>query len=79
MNASPATLQALNDLATALGNDPNLATTLLAQIAAKYTKPSGGIPQSDLAEPLVHLTQEEYDELSSAEKNNGTWYFIEEE
>ena len=79
MNASPATLQALNDLATALGNDPNLATTLSAQIAAKYTKPVGGIPSSDLAEPLVHLTQEEYDALSTAEKNNGSWYFIEEE
>lgn len=28
---------------------------------------------------LVHLTQSEYDSLTEEEKNNGNWYFIEEE
>ena len=28
---------------------------------------------------MVHLTEEEYEALSDAEKNNGKWYFIEED
>ena len=39
----------LKELADALGNDPNFATTIANQIAAKYTKPSAGIPKTDLA------------------------------
>jgi hypothetical protein len=55
-----------------------LVNDIVAQIDAKYTKPAGGIPSSDLAEPLVHITQAAYDALSTAQKNNGSWYFIEE-
>lgn len=39
----------LKELADALGNDPNFATTIANQIAGKYTKPSAGIPKTDLA------------------------------
>ena len=30
-------------------------------------------------DPLVQLTQEEYDALSEDEKNDGRWYFVEED
>lgn len=49
VNSAPTTLDTLNELATALGNDPNFATTVAGQIGAKYTKPSTGIPKTDLA------------------------------
>lgn len=49
VDQAPTTLDTLNELATALGNDPNFATTVASQIGAKYTKPSGGIPKSDLS------------------------------
>lgn len=35
VNSSPATLDTLNELATALGNDPNFATTITAALATK--------------------------------------------
>ena len=37
VNSAPGTLDTLAELATALGNDPNLATTLTAAIAAKVS------------------------------------------
>lgn len=45
---SPGALDTLNELATALGNDANFATTVTNAINAKYTKPGSGIPKSDL-------------------------------
>lgn len=36
--SSPATLDTLNELATALGNDPNFSTTVMNALAAKATK-----------------------------------------
>lgn len=35
VNSSPETLDTLNELATALGNDPNFATTIATQIGKK--------------------------------------------
>jgi hypothetical protein len=46
--SAPGTLNTLNELANALGNDEAFATTVTNQIAAKYTKPNGGIPKADL-------------------------------
>lgn len=43
VNASPATLDTLNELATALGNDPNFATTMTALIGTKLDKAGGDI------------------------------------
>jgi hypothetical protein len=37
VNSAPSTLDTLNELATALGNDPNFATTITASIGAKVT------------------------------------------
>ena len=49
VDQAPTTLDTLNELAAALGNDPDFATTVASQIGAKYTKPSGGIPDTDLS------------------------------
>jgi len=49
VDSSPGTLDTLNELAAALGDDPNFAATVSAAIAAKYTKPGTGIPESDLS------------------------------
>ena len=35
VNSAPTTLDTLNELATALGNDPNFATTISTQIGTK--------------------------------------------
>ena len=53
VNSAPETLDTLKELAEALGNNPNFATAVAEQIAAKYTKPVGGIPASDLAEGVI--------------------------
>lgn len=49
VNSAPETLDTLQELSAALGNDPNFATTVANNIGAKYTKPSAGIPKTDLA------------------------------
>ncbi|MCG5431248.1 hypothetical protein LV457_02950 [Mycobacterium sp. MYCO198283] len=49
VNGAPGTLDTIKEVADALGNDPNAVTTLTGLIAAKYTKPVGGIPLTDLA------------------------------
>lgn len=46
--SAPATLDTLQELSRALNNDEAFATTVSNQIAAKYTKPTDGIPKTDL-------------------------------
>jgi hypothetical protein len=41
VNAAPSTLDTLNELATALGNDPNFATTIATSIGTKQPQLSG--------------------------------------
>lgn len=41
VNSSPATLNTLSELAAALGNDPNFATTIATALAAKITQAEG--------------------------------------
>jgi len=43
LNAPPATLDTLNELAAALGDDPNFATTMTAALAGKFDKTGGAI------------------------------------
>lgn len=47
----------------------------------RYKMGDGVTPWNQLAyqDPLVQLTQDEYDSLSEEEKNDGRWYFIEED
>ena len=51
VNSAPATLDTLNELATALGNDPSFATTITAQIGQKVDKISGkGLSTNDFTD-----------------------------
>ena len=49
IGTAPEALNTLGEIADALNDDANLASTLTNQISAKYTKPSTGIPKTDLA------------------------------
>ena len=53
VNSAPETLDTLNELATALGNDPNFATTVANQIGTKVDKVDGkGLSTNDLTNAL---------------------------
>ena len=53
VNSAPETLDTLNELATALGNDPNFATTVSTQIGNKVDKVKGkGLSTNDLTTTL---------------------------
>ncbi|MCA6960596.1 phage tail protein [Pectobacterium odoriferum] len=49
VNGSPAALDTLQELATALGNDPNFSTTVLNALAGKLAKDQNGADISDAA------------------------------
>ena len=53
VNSAPETLDTLNELATALGNDPNFATTVANHIGTKVDKVTGkGLSTNDLTNAL---------------------------
>ena len=53
VNSAPETLDTLQELATALGNDPNFATTVSTQIGKKVEKVEGkGLSTNDLTNDL---------------------------
>lgn len=52
INGAGAQLDTLKELADALNNDANFATTVTNLINEKYTKPEGGIPTSDLTQDV---------------------------
>lgn len=56
VNGAGEQLDTLRELADALNNDANFATTITNLINAKYTKPEGGIPKSDLADNVLKLS-----------------------
>lgn len=56
VDAAPATLDTLNELAAALGDDPNFATTITNSLSTKVT--------GDGITDIVALTQAEYDALT---------------
>lgn len=61
VNSAPETLDTINELATALGNDPNFATTVAAQIGNKVDKVDGkGLSTND-------YTTDEKNKLSGVE------------
>lgn len=63
VNSAPETLDTLNELAVALGNDPNFATTVATEIGKKVDKVDGkGLSQND-------YTDEEKLKLAGIEKN----------
>ncbi|MCB5934502.1 hypothetical protein LI012_06495 [Caldibacillus thermoamylovorans] len=55
VNSAPATLDTLKELATALGNDPNFATTIANQLANKVDKVAGkGLSTNDFTTALLN-------------------------
>ena len=52
INGAGAQLDTLKELADALNNDANFATTVTELINKKYTKPDNGIPASDLTQEV---------------------------
>lgn len=53
VNSAPETLDTLNELATALGNDPNFATTMATELGNKVDKVTGkGLSTNDLTATL---------------------------
>lgn len=55
INSSPATLDTLAEIATALGNDPNFAATLTASIATKASKASNLSDLTNIATARTNL------------------------
>ncbi|HGN9374138.1 TPA: phage tail protein [Citrobacter pasteurii] len=53
--SSPAALDTLNELAAALGNDPNFATTMTNALAGKMDKAANGKDIADVSEFLKNL------------------------
>lgn len=67
VNSSPATLDTLKELADALGNDPNFATTVSNQIGNKVDKVSGkGLSTNDLTSTLKANYDAAYNHSKSA-------------
>ncbi len=65
--SSPAALDTLNELAAALGNDPNFATTMTNALAGKMDKAANGKDIADVSEFLKNLGMGE-----AAKRNVGT-------
>ncbi|EPJ7334741.1 phage tail protein [Citrobacter amalonaticus] len=55
VTSSPAALDTLNELAEALGNDPNFATTMTNALAGKMDKAANGKDIADVSEFLKNL------------------------
>ena len=53
VGAAPEQLNTLSELADALNNDQNFASKVTNLISQKYSKPSTGIPASDIAEGVI--------------------------
>ena len=65
VDSAPGTLDTLNELAAALGNDPNFATTIATQIGKKADKSHGNhVPTTQTANNAVFL------------RNDNTWATI---
>ena len=71
VNSAPETLDTLNELATALGNDPNFATTVSTQIGGKVDKVTGkGLSTNDLTDTLKSNYDTAYTHSQSAHAPN---------
>lgn len=75
VDSAPEALDTLQELATALGNDPNFATTIISEIGTKET-PSGAQSKADAAESNAKAYTDAHDgnttkHITSAERT--TW------
>lgn len=52
ISSAPETLDTLQELAAALGDDPNFASTVSTELGKKYEKPITGVPKTDLTDSV---------------------------
>ncbi len=80
VDSSPNTLNTLNELAAALGNDPNFATTILASIGAKIDKfnfvhaPKSNIAAADSDNPTAAEIKVWNDTFENPHQNKVIYY-----
>ncbi|EJG8781611.1 phage tail protein [Salmonella enterica subsp. enterica serovar Poona] len=67
--SAPETLDTLKELADALGNDPNFATTVLNKLAEKLTKDQNG---ADIPDPALFVKNLGLGEAAKREVGTGT-------
>ena len=79
VNSAPDTLNTLNELAAALGNNPNFATTIATQIGGKADKSHGNhVPTTQTANNAVFLRNDNTwqtvtpDNIGAAKASHGT-------
>ena len=81
IDSSPSTLNTLNELASALGDDPNFATTVTNSIATKLPL-AGGTLTGDLTisstNPRIYLTDTNNNDDFSIRNANGTFKILDE-
>jgi hypothetical protein len=71
VDSSPGALDTLNELAKALGNDPNFATTMTNALAGKMDKSANGADIADIAAFLSNLGMSDY--IQGAIGNTTQW------
>ena len=70
VDSAPDTLDTLNELATALGNDPNFATTVVEQLGLKANKTDLPTKVSELQNDKNYLTEIPDDYITEIEVND---------
>lgn len=80
VNQAPSTLDTLNELATALGDDPNFATTITTLIGTKWAQDDTKIQHWDLAyaNNHTHSNKTLLDEFSEADANVLNHLFVQD-
>ena len=76
--SAPGTLDTLNELAAALGDDPNFATTITASIATKLDK-SGGTMSGDINagdNKITNVTFDDYQETLAEDVSKATDFTV---
>lgn len=76
VDAAPGTLDTLNELAAALGDDPNFATTMANALAAKASAAQGALASSAVqpAEMTAAITAKFVSNVLGADGSRGTGY-----
>ena len=74
VDSAPATLNTLNELAAALGDDANFSTTVTNSLSLKVNSNASAVANSSQITNMVSITQANYDALGSTDSS--TLYVI---